>query len=107
MSNFLGYWRTTLEEFYTWQGQNGNPAQGTVNAILGLQSGKPTIRYTSPRIHKDATCNLDSEGMPIAGSITGEQDIICLIDSGCPSEKIPSNLLTQEQFAALNWLPEE
>ena len=103
---FLGYKRSTLEEFYLWQGENGNPTVGTVNYIMGFNTNNTkTHRYTFPVIHKDSTCELNGDSMPIIGSIQGaEKDVIYLIDSSCPINKIPDNLINQEEFDSLNWV---
>ena len=103
----LGFWRTTLDNFYDWQGENGNPAEGTVNQILGYSTNNinGVTRYTEPIVHKNSTCDRDFLGMPIRGSIIGvETDVICTIDENCPPSKIPPELLTQEEFDSLNWV---
>lgn len=104
---FLGYKRDTLENFYNWQGYDGNPAEGTVNQISGYNTDNVngTTRYTFPMIHKDSTCDYDEHGMPIIGTITGaETDVIYIVDDDCPTGNIPSDLMTQEEFDALDWI---
>lgn len=103
------YWKTSLDNFYNWQGQGANPAIGTVNQILGYHDGSPDdVRYTKPYIYKDSTCQYDAAGMPINGTIIGvQQDIMCRIDDNCPAEKRPTGLLTLEEYEALDWINEE
>lgn len=104
------YKRSTLGEFYAWQGINGSPAEGTVNYILGINSNNSTKRYTYPMIHKDSTCEYDDYNMPIAGTIEGDEtDVIYLIDSKCPDSKIDElgTLLSEEEVEALGWFNEE
>jgi len=106
MITSLGRKRSTLTEFYAWQGTNGNPAPGTVNYILGFSTNHPTThRYTFPVIHKDSTVDLDNDSMPVDGTIVGvEKDVIFDIDNRCPPEKIPTDLLTEAEYQALNWV---
>jgi hypothetical protein len=103
------YKRDTLENFYAWQGTNGSPAIGTVNYIMGFNTNNPkTYRYSKPIIHKDSTCQCDSYDMPIIGTISGvETDVYWIVESDCPSEKIPTGLITVEDFNALGWIEEE
>ena len=108
--DILGYWRTDLNNFYDWQGENGNPDQGTVNQILDFSTSNSggTVRYTFPQIHKDATCQMDSLDMPVKNTIVGAiTDIICVIDDQCPPSKIPTGLLSKEEFDALDWINNE
>lgn len=102
---FIGYKRDTLENFYLWQGNDQDPAIGTVNEILGFNSSTKPCRYTYPVLHKDSTCEFDSNGMPLLGTIQGQEtDVIFVIDSGCPAQKIPSGLLTKEEYNVLDWV---
>lgn len=100
------YKKNTLENFYAWQGTNGNPEIGTVNEILGFSTNNPnTYRYTKPILHKDSTCDYDSYDMPIVGTITGvETDVYYVIETDCPSNKVPTGLITVEEFESLDWV---
>ena len=98
-----------MEDFYAWQGYNGNPAVGTVNHTLGFstENVEGSTRYTFPMVYKDSTADYDSYGMPIEGTIVGvEQRVISVINDDCPSQHIPTGLITRGDFLALDWLPE-
>lgn len=102
--NFLGWKRSTLAEFYAWQGTDRDPAKGTVNFKLGFNHTKNTWRYTYPKMHKDSTVDMDEYKMPIEGTIRGDEtDVIYIITDMCPGDKIPSDLLTDEEFRRLDW----
>ncbi|NVM36897.1 MAG: hypothetical protein HWN81_14970 [Candidatus Lokiarchaeota archaeon] len=99
----------TLQEFYNWQGYNGNPAKGTVNQILGFSTDNPnrTYRYTYPHPHPSASFDIDQYGMP--ENIIGDDLRVCYaIDWKCPINNIPATLLEFSEVRAQGWfLPEE
>ena len=109
MSNFLGYFYGSLEDYYSIFGNNGNPEEGTENYIKGFNSTKRTKRYTRPIVHPDSTCDCDDYNMPIAQIMGSEKNIIALIDSNCSQETLGKLgvLKTLEEVKALGWFQEE
>ena len=95
----------TLQDFYDWQGYNGNPNIGTVNKIMGYSTDNPidSIRFTIPIPHSTATSiTYDDLGMPT--SITGS-DLRALspVTSDCPIECVPTGLITKASAIAEGW----
>lgn len=104
MTQILGYKIfNNLDDFYAWQGYNGDPAPDTVNYIMGFGTKSPfTTRYTYPYPHPSASYNVNTYGLP--ETVTGPDQRICaIIDSTCPPSKVPSNLQTLEEVQAEGW----
>jgi len=107
MSNFLGYYYGSLEEYYEIFGTNGNPAVGTENYIKGYNTTKNTKRYTKPIVHPESSCSYDSYNIPISPITGSETNVIAGIDSNCSQETLDKlgTLKALEEVKALGWFP--
>jgi len=97
---------STIDDFYEWQGYNGNPAVGTVNHELGYSTDNPinSIRYTYPHPHPGAeSVTYDSLNMPV--TITGgDVRVIAVITDECPVNLIPTGLITESEARTQGWV---
>jgi hypothetical protein len=81
------YGLLTLAQFLAWQGDDLNPAPGTVNALLypGGTPGRFT-RMTFPSRHR-ASCVLEKNRTGMITKISGPQEVCFVVPHYCPASK--------------------
>lgn len=116
MATFLGYALfDNLDAFYTWQGKDINPADGTVNKSLNYCKGNCATRYTRPIAHPDSDYGFDEEGIPFVepagfwasmGKLFTNPDrrVICMITDACPQTLKPATLYTKADMQDMGFI---
>lgn len=98
--------RDNIDDFYDWQGHNGDPAPGTVNYVLNYSLSNPsgTYRYSKPFPKPEATVVYDENGMPEPGGITGPDiRIYHEVTTECPENLRPTGLVSRDVIDAEGW----